>query len=383
MHPISKTNFGSKGVQVSFYNGSAVVNGYIVKQLGVSKYSVTDGTVVKTCTLAQTSAQVSGIGSSNPTLCTIPIESNVTTARGATFTPTYGLDVVANNTFVSGGTGAANSNAFTLDGGVRALAVITITNYSNLVASSSTVTVAGTTFTWISGASSGTNIQIGTSNNTTAANLQTALALGTPNTVYSYVSGNIVYVYARATSTASITVSTNAATAISYTSTGNSAAIAGTPASVTVTASSGVVSALASVSAVGAWTTLTSGNVTAYYAGYGVAPILIIPKYSVVSIATSGGTGYVVGQTLSFVGQSDITRPSAHISAVSSGAPSTIVVDYAGSGITKAPSSIGVYGATEHAKVLYDSIVQTVEGNRYYWNLGSSFDGSAVVSKYS
>ena len=41
MHPINKLNFGPTGIKVSFNNGNAVVDGWIVKQTSWAKFEVT------------------------------------------------------------------------------------------------------------------------------------------------------------------------------------------------------------------------------------------------------------------------------------------------------------------------------------------------------
>lgn len=72
LHPINSRYFGVHGIKVRFYNGTSVVNGYIVSQPGVSVFYVSDGTVKKRVRLAPTTAIANAL-SSNPTYCTIPI----------------------------------------------------------------------------------------------------------------------------------------------------------------------------------------------------------------------------------------------------------------------------------------------------------------------
>ena len=55
--PLNKRFFGpatadGNEIKVDFYNGAAVVEGYIVKQLGSKKFRCTDGTNTEDCTLA-------------------------------------------------------------------------------------------------------------------------------------------------------------------------------------------------------------------------------------------------------------------------------------------------------------------------------------------
>ena len=54
--PLNKKFFGApttlgSEIKVQFYNGTASVNGYIVKQLGSKKFRCTDGVITKDCTL--------------------------------------------------------------------------------------------------------------------------------------------------------------------------------------------------------------------------------------------------------------------------------------------------------------------------------------------
>jgi hypothetical protein len=71
MHPVNNRNFGPTGIQVSYNNGTAVVVGWIVKQLGTRKFTVTsDGVTLYSVFLAKTTAyaQTPGAG-----FCTIII----------------------------------------------------------------------------------------------------------------------------------------------------------------------------------------------------------------------------------------------------------------------------------------------------------------------
>jgi hypothetical protein len=53
MHPISSKNFGPGKITVRFHNGIELVDGYIIKQIGLTSYVVSDGTVKKNVRLAQ------------------------------------------------------------------------------------------------------------------------------------------------------------------------------------------------------------------------------------------------------------------------------------------------------------------------------------------
>jgi hypothetical protein len=389
MHPVTKTNFGIHGVRVSYYNGSAVVNGYIVKQVGTSKFNVTDGTHPATVTLAQTVAQTT-IASTQPTICTIPISGTVSTAKGATFTPTFALD--ATTAVVNGGAGAWLANdVITVTGGTRPIGTLTMGTLVN----PNTITLGGTVITFVVSGATGNQVNIGTTPALTAAALYTMLTgsadtnlvkcnyvnIGAVVTVISKTSGTTNNTFALATNSANATVS-------GATLSGGVQDPASTVTPPTVSAatvSGGAVTAV-TVSAGGAFTAFPTTPTYGYYstgAGNGRIPVQLTLKFNVTSIASSGGTGYAVGDQLSFVGQVDSTATLAHISAATSGAATTTVVDAPGSGITSAASSIGVLGATEHVKAFYDTTVRTVEGNRYSWSLNSSVNGSAVIGKYS
>ena len=59
--PLNKKFFGTptaggSEIKVQFHNGTASVNGWIVKQLGSKKFRCTDGTAVKDCFLVDKSA---------------------------------------------------------------------------------------------------------------------------------------------------------------------------------------------------------------------------------------------------------------------------------------------------------------------------------------
>ena len=59
--PLNKRFFGTpteagSEIKVQFHNGTASVNGWIVKQLGSKKFRCTDGTVIKDCFLVDKQA---------------------------------------------------------------------------------------------------------------------------------------------------------------------------------------------------------------------------------------------------------------------------------------------------------------------------------------
>lgn len=69
--PINNSNFGAEPgkIRVRFHNGTAVVTGYIVKQLGPVKYLVTaDGTNMFTVDLVVTTAQATSLAAGQATI---------------------------------------------------------------------------------------------------------------------------------------------------------------------------------------------------------------------------------------------------------------------------------------------------------------------------
>ena len=66
MHPINNFNFGPTGIQVMYNNGTAVVSGWIVKQLGSRRYIVTsDGVTMFTASLTSTPALNASLTTTN------------------------------------------------------------------------------------------------------------------------------------------------------------------------------------------------------------------------------------------------------------------------------------------------------------------------------
>ena len=105
--------------------------------------------------------------------------------------------------------------------------------------------------------------------------------------------------------------------------------------------------------------------------------------YNLLSVASSGGSGYNVNDILSFNGMVAGTFPTAHISTATSGAATASTVDTAGAGISVAATSITVDGIAEHVRQIFDSHLVTTEGNSYGWKKGAPVNGSAFVKKYS
>jgi hypothetical protein len=110
MHPVTKTNFGVRGIRVNYYNTStsALGNGYIIQQTGTFKFIVSDGVTAhppQLCILAQTPAQVAALGAGSPALCTIPISASVNNSgSAASGTVRIVTNLQANDTLALGGT---------------------------------------------------------------------------------------------------------------------------------------------------------------------------------------------------------------------------------------------------------------------------------------
>ena len=82
--PINKRYFGTPSdggneIKVQFYDGSASVNGWIIKQLGSKKFRVTDGTTTKDCFLVD---EASGLLANGE--MTITVKDDSGTARQVT-----------------------------------------------------------------------------------------------------------------------------------------------------------------------------------------------------------------------------------------------------------------------------------------------------------
>lgn len=139
MHPINKHHFGTTGLVVSYYNGSSVVNGYIVKQLGQTKFNVTDGSNPKTVSLAPNTTIASAL-SSNPTYFTIMAYPSTSAASGATFVAHYGVNAA---TIAAPGSGYTNGTQ-TLTLASSGSATLSVTVAGNVVTAVGSVTAPGT-----------------------------------------------------------------------------------------------------------------------------------------------------------------------------------------------------------------------------------------------
>ena len=87
------------------------------------------------------------------------------------------------------------------------------------------------------------------------------------------------------------------------------------------------------VSAAGSGVTTLLTNPVAVTGGTGTGATFNV-TYTLASIASSGGTGYNVGNTLNFDGMVATTLPTAHISVATSHAATTTVVDTGGTAIS-------------------------------------------------
>lgn len=274
MHPLNNRNFGTTGIQISFYNGTSVVNGYITKQTGTDTFEVTDGTHTATCSLAPTVA-LAGALAANPTYCTI-LAYPPASASGATFTPAYGVSAA---TIAAGGAGST--------AGYAANDVLTLTG------------------------SGGGHITVNT-----------------------------------------------------------------------VDGGGGIETF--TVSAAGSVTALLT-NPVATTGGTGTGATFAL-TYKLLSVTSSGGTGYVVGDQLEFNGMTATVMPVADISTATSGAATAVTVTTAGSGIRVAATSVGVSGAAQNVIAIYSRRIVTIDsgGNLYenFWTLGTPVNGSAYIPTY-
>lgn len=126
-------------------------------------------------------------------------------------------------------------------GGVDAVAAVayvkrvTVADYTKLTDAVSTVTVAGVVFTFVSGAPSTHQVQIGSSNNQTASRLATALAAIVPASIASVSVSNAVVTITGLADGTDLTLTTNQSDALTLTTvTSGNAAVAGVAATATI-----------------------------------------------------------------------------------------------------------------------------------------------------
>lgn len=72
MHPLNPHLYGVHGIAVRFYNGTDVVDGYIIDQPGASEFKVSDGSVTKLVVLAESLDIINDLAS-HPDHCTIVV----------------------------------------------------------------------------------------------------------------------------------------------------------------------------------------------------------------------------------------------------------------------------------------------------------------------
>ena len=422
MHPLNPTNFGASGIAVKFYNGTSVVTGYIVKQTGTNSFVCTDGVVTAIKTLAPTLAIATALSSSpNQGYCTIQITPPAASATGGSFTAHY---AVQSATVVSStGTHWNVSDSLALPSGAGALTVATLTggaiatvsvgtagNYTTLFSSPTTGTRAagtGATFTTHYGVDSATIVGGGSASSAgyAATNVLTLSGTGSATITVDTVDGGggilTFHVSAVGTVTAlpsnPVSVTGGAGTGatfnlkwhvLSVASSGGSGYNVGDTLSFTgLTATTQPTAHISTATSHAATAvTLDTPGVGITVAASGVTTSTTTATftlgYDLLSVSSSGGSGYAVNDAIEFIGMTATTLPTAHISTATSGAATATTVDTAGTNITVAASSIGVGGAVEYIARIWDTKVFTVEGNQYFWSLNTSSEGSSIIYAY-
>lgn len=106
--------------------------------------------------------------------------------------------------------------------------------------------------------------------------------------------------------------------------------------------------------------------------------------WHVLSVTSSGGTGYAVNDSLVFNGLAATTEPTAYISTSTSGAATAVTVSSGGTGITTAATSISTTSAPKYVHKIFDMTLITTDGTEYPWALGApSVEKSAFIPKFS
>jgi hypothetical protein len=419
MHPLNSRNFGATGIQVTFYNGTSVVPGYIVKQTGTNTFIVTDGTVTQQATLAPTLAIATALSSSpNQGYCTIQVAPAASGASGATITPTYGVQsalVISSNSnwnvgdvlsLPSGGgtltVSALNSNK------IATVTVSAAGTYTALLSSPVTgrrAAGSGATLTAHYGVDSATIVAGGASSSAGYAinDVLTLTGTGSAQITVDTVDGGggILTFHVSAvgtiTSLPSNPVATSGGTGAGATfnlkwhllsvsssggtgyNVGDTLIWSGQTATTAPTAHISVATSHAATTVV--VDTPGSGITVAGTITTSTTTASFTLGYSLLSVSGSGGTGYAANDELSFTGLVAATNPTAHVATVSTGAISTITVDTHGVNITTAATSVGVGGAIQYVARIWDTKLYTVEGNEYYWSTTGA-NGSAIVLTY-
>ena len=344
MHPINSSNFGIHGIAVNFYDGYKLVSGYIVKQLGQSKFRVTDGYTTSDLTLAPTTAIASNL-TANPDYFTIIIYPPNSVASGASFTVLYlaygiglplvnqGQGYVVGDVLTFTGTNGLEITVLGVTGANNAIEAFSVTGGTGIssIASSPVPTTAtgGASFT---GVISATTL--------TASAVTGTIAVGQKVSGTSVTSGTTITAF------------------------GSGSGGAGT---YTVSHSQSI----------------SSEAMTAI--GTGAEGDLV---WLVSSITGSGGTGYAVGDGLIFHGLTygglgATAKPQGYVATVSSGAVSTVTVSISGYGIIGAAYQVSVSGPIEYVSGITSKRLVTTAGNGYDWSLGSSVEGAMALGTFS
>jgi len=422
MKPINKKNFRATGMGVSFYNGTAVVTGYVVKQSGTNKFVVTDGVNTMKVRLAQTTAFATSLAS-HPTFCTIPLET-LSVGKGASFTPHYKVQsgTVVNST----GTGWNVGDTLSLPSGAGTLTVATVGTGGN-AGKIATVTV-GTAgdYTAFPPRPATCTRAAGTGGTFTAHYGVDSVSVAAKGSAYAI--GNVLALTGTTSGTVTVDTVDGAGGVLTYhvTAAGDVTALPANPLAVTGGAGTGatfnakyklisvassggtgynvgdtlvftgLVATTAPTAHISVATSHAATTVVVDSAGSGITTaataVATNPttatfnlSYQLLSIAVAAaGTGYTNNQVLIFNGMGATTHPTAHISAVGGGGTvTTAAMDTAGSGITVAATSVSAAGVVEHVARIWDSRCRTTEGHSYKWNINSSINGSAVIQGYN
>lgn len=417
MHPLNPLNFGTTGVAVQFYNGTSVVTGYIEKQVGTNRFVCTDGTNTAICALAPNSSIATTL-SSNPTYCTIQVEPTDSDATGGSFTAHY--KVGAATAVSSSGTHWNVGDSVALPSGAGALTVATVTagqiatvtvgtagDYTTLFSSPTTGTRAagsGATLTAHYGLDSATLTAAGTGY--AINDVLTLASTGSGTITVDTVNGSGVILTFHISAPGDVTsFASNPRTVTGGTGTGATFTVkykllsvassggsgynvgdtltftsitATTPPTAHISTATSHAATAVTVDTAGSGITVAASGITT-----STTTATFNLSYQLLSVASSGGSGYNVNDLLNFNGMVATSLPTAHISTATSGAATAVTVDTAGSGITTAATSINVGGATDYVMRIWDNRLRTVSGNTYFWTLKTSTNGSAILHTFS
>ena len=427
MHPLnSQKYFGTNGIKTSYYNGTSVVAGYITKQVGPTKFHMTDGSHPQTVQLAPTTSIATSLTSGYGTIPIYPVGAG----SGATITVDYG--VYSASVVSSNGTSWNVSDSLALPSGAGALTVATVSggkiatvtvgtagSYTSLFTNPVTGTRAagtGASFTAHYGVNAATIVGGGSGSSAgyVVSDVLTLTGTGSAQITVNTVDGGGGILTFTVSAPGTVTaLPSNPVAPTGGTGTGATFTLTYKLLSVSSSGGTGynvgdtlIFNGIGTIDGIGdptaSITTATSHaatTVTVSSAGFGitVAATSITTStttatfnltYSVVAIAItgSGGSGYAVNDELFFPGIVAATLPLAHIATVSGGhmiGISTITVDSAGTSITTAATSVVVSGAEQYVAHIYDSTCVTTAGSRYEWTLGESENGTAVIETYS